>query len=480
MTTSAEATCVSEESRRSAGRHRITGTQVLVISIASVLAGLVAAWIVADVETGWLLTGLATVVLCLPAGAAAIRLRQSPQAVVPFIFALGLIFFFVPRLLTLDPSSGLLAKIPMTPDEIESSKALTEAVLIAFALPIALVFRAVPVPRRRHQDDERRQETLRSTLRVRTAIVLGVFGSLVGVAIGLTLGTRSRNFDSANAMAPFSMLEFCAITAPAALWLGGHRRVSVLVLVLSMAGPYLKGGRQEVLTPLIVLMIVVIATRHRRTSWPRHRVVKAIAVVTLVVVAGVGATIATTSRRAPTEEAENGGKVPSLLTTLVDDQTLLDPLLIAVAREPRPQGPQIYARVLAAPIPRAVWHDKPFSYDYDFRQRYFPHYEDAIPISLVGTSFVSLLVPGVVLAGWLVALLALAAESLLGRTGQRSVLIAAVLAIFVIDLLRIGGMYRELLTFVGTVLGAMLITKAATPTPPASIHDSDGADVHVR
>src|SRR6185312_15055392 len=113
----------------------------------------------------------------------------------------------------------------------------------------------------------------------------------------------------------------------------------------------------------------------------------------------VGETIATNSRRATVDTAVNGGKSQSIMSTLVGGQTLFDSLLIAVAREPRPQGLEIYGRVLAAPIPRAVWPDKPFSYDYDFRQRHFPHYEDAIPVSLVGTSFVSFLMPGAVVAG---------------------------------------------------------------------------------
>ena len=189
MTTSAGGTFASREWRRWVGHDRVTVTQVLVISIVGVPAGVAAAWIAGRVDTGWLLTGLTTVVLCLPAGVAAARLRQSPRAVVPFIVALGLVYFFVPRLLTFDPSSGLVAKVLLTPDEIERSKTLTEAVLIAFALPIALLYRAVPTPQHRPQDDERRQDAFRSTLRVRTAIVLGVVGSLVGLAIGLTMGT---------------------------------------------------------------------------------------------------------------------------------------------------------------------------------------------------------------------------------------------------------------------------------------------------
>lgn len=459
-------------------RHaRATITRVLVILIVGAPVGAAAAWTVARVGDQRLLTALTTVVLCLPAGLAAARLRRSPRAVVPFIVALGLIYFFVPRLLTFDPSSGLVSNIPMTPGEIEASKTVAQGVLIAFALPIALVYRAVPMPQHPAQDDELCQETLRSTLRVRTAIVLGVLGSLVGMLIGLTMGTRSRNFESAGAASPLNLVDFFTITAPAALWLAGFRRISVLLLVLSVAGPYLRGGRQDVLTPLIVLLIAVIAAKSPRAFSRRRVSVKAIALVMLIVVAAIGATIATTSRRATSE----GGHLPPLFSTLVVDQTLFDPLLIAIAREQRPQGPQIYGRVLTAPIPRAVWHEKPFSYDYEFRQRHFPHDENAIPISLAGTSFVSLLVPGVVLAGWLVALLALAAESLLGHAGQRSILVAAVLAIFVLDLIRIGGMYRELLTFVGSAVGAMLITRARPSTLMALVNERDGGthDVHV-
>jgi hypothetical protein len=465
---SAGGTIASREWRRWVGHDHVIVTAVLLILIGGVPTGVAAAWVAGRVDTGWLLTGLATIVLCLPAGAAAARLRKSPGAVVPFIVGLGLVYFFVPSLLAFDPSSGLVAKVPLTPDEIERSRNLTEAVLIAFALPIALLYLAVPTLHHRPQDDEWRQDAFRSTLRLKTALVLGVVGSLVALANGITMGTASRNFASAGAVSTLSILEFFAITTPAALWLAGYRRLSVLMLMLSIAGPFLKGGRQDVLTPMIVLLIVVIATRRRRTSGRRDISVKMIAVVILIGVGAVGVTVGTSSRRATVDTAVNGGQSPSIVSTLVKDQQLFDVLLIAVAREPRPQGLEIYGRILAAPIPRAVWPDKPLSYDYDFRKRYFPEYEDAIPFSLAGTSFVSFLVPGAVLAGLLVASLALAAEALSGRTGQRSILVAALMAILVLDLIRIGGVYRELLTFLGSVLGTMLITRTA-PAPPTPI-----------
>lgn len=466
MTTTSPEAVVGEAPKTCSRSSAPVWLAVLVICVP---AGLAAAWVVDRMGTGRLLTVLTIVTLCLPAVAAAGRLRRSPQAIVPLLAALGLLFFFGPRLLTFDPTSGLVSKIPMTPDEIAVGKTLTQVVLIAFALPIALVFYSVPIPRRRSDSAGQRRAGFRATLRLRSAVVLGALGALMTIGQGLAMGTRARNFESAGTTSPaIIILEFCAITVPTALWLAGYRRLSVVLLALSMAGPYLIGGRQDVLTPLIILLIAVTATsgaaRIGRRTGSRKTALATLVVVTAVVVAVVGVAAATTARRATVDTAVNGGRAPSMLSTLVDDQTLLDPLLVAVAREPRPQGPEIYTRVLAAPIPRTIWPEKPFSYDYDFRQKYFPHYGDAIPISLVGTSFVTFLVPGVVLAGWLVALLALGAEALLGRRGQRSILIAAVLAIFIVDLIRIGGMYRELLTLTGSVIGVMLITRAAPPT----------------
>ena len=98
-----------------------------------------------------------------------------------------------------------------------------------------------------------------------------------------------------------------------------------------------------------MLLIVVIATRHRRTSGRRDIPIKTVALVILIVVGAVGATIATTSRRATVDTAVNGGQSPSMLSTLVEGQTLFDSLLIAVAREPRPQGLEIYGRILGRP-----------------------------------------------------------------------------------------------------------------------------------
>ena len=101
---------------------------------------------------------------------------------------------------------------------------------------------------------------------------------------------------------------------------------------------------------------------------------------------------------------------------------------------------------------------KPLSYDYGFRLRHFPQYDGGIPISLVGTAFLSFLLPGVVLAGLLVGAIAAAAGHLLSQPTQRSVLLAGSFVLLTLDVVRIGGFYREVLTFVSTAAGVLLIT----------------------
>jgi hypothetical protein len=117
------------------------------------------------------------------------------------------------------------------------------------------------------------------------------------------------------------------------------------------------------------------------------------------------------------------------------------------------------------------------SYDYEFRQRHFPYYSEAIPITLVGTSFISFLLPGVIVGGVVVAALALGAELLLRRVGQRSLLMAALVGILALDLLRIGGFYRELLTFGGSAFGVLVITRAGWRADGAPPTDLDGRNL---
>jgi hypothetical protein len=447
--------------RRQAPEVARTVASVAVVFLVGIPAGVAVAAATARLQADSIVTATTCIALALPAIIAIGRMRHSRQSIGPLIVALALFYMFVPRLVGFDPSSGLVGKLPLTPQEIASNKTIAQFALIAFALPISLLYLLVPVRRPAHVPDiGDHRDPWRSTLRLRRALVLGGLGSVAGVISGLSLGTAARSFEAGANPSPLGLLGFFSTTVPAGLWLAGRYRLSLVLLIASMVGPYLEGGRQAVLTPLLVLVIAAVGTRSGVIARRRGFRVKVLVMVTAVVIAGVATVVATTSRRAAVETAVHGGERPSLTTTLVDDQTLFDPLLIAVAREPRPQGMAIYWRALYAPVPRAVWPEKPLSYDYEFRQRYFAQYGDAIPISLVGTSFISFAFAGAMAAGLIVGALALSSEALLARVGQRGALMAALLAILALDVLRIGGFYREMLTFFGSAGGVLLITRS--------------------
>jgi hypothetical protein len=134
-------------------------------------------------------------------------------------------------------------------------------------------------------------------------------------------------------------------------------------------------------------------------------------------------------------------------TVVVQDQVSVDLLYLALAREARPRPLKFFERILTLPIPRSVWPGKPLSYDFEFRERYFPAFGGALPISLVGTSFLSFLLPGVILAGFLMGRLARCSAALVIRPSPQAVLFGAAILLFALDMVRVGGLYREILTF---------------------------------
>jgi hypothetical protein len=251
------------------------------------------------------------------------------------------------------------------------------------------------------------------------------------------------------------------------------------VVVANAAGAYLQGGRQALLTPITFFLLAYLATIRSSSAEGEHAgrartARKLLAMVLIAVLAVTSTALLTTAKRSAAETALHGGHRPSLVTSLVTDQTLVNALYVAVAREPRPQGIGIYERVLAAPVPRRLWPAKPLSYDFEFRARHFPSWGGGVPISIVGTSYVSLLLPGVVVAGLVVAALTAGAQRLFARGSPRAVLVSAAMLLLAIDLIRIGGLYRELITFVTVLSGVVLATRPTTRTRPASTASDEG------
>jgi hypothetical protein len=443
--------------------------QLAVALIAAAPIGIAIAATAHRIDLASLATFATCAVLCVPIAVAVWRMRSSVTAFAPVSLSLALAYFFVPRLLAFDPASGLLARAGLTPSEVSASKVRAQVVLVVFAVPVALVFRFARRDQPSGIDREERQAARTAALRSRSAIALGIVAGLATLAIGLSQGVSSRGFETSGGSSPTALLGFFGPPIPAALWLGNRRRESIALLPLQMAGPYLQGGRQSVLTPAVLLLFAMIAARRPTTDESRSRVLRRVGATAAILIVLLAVVAATTSKRTTVETAQNGGKPPSLAHSLIDNQTLLDPLIVAIAREPAPQLFDIYQRALAAPVPRLLWRQKPFSYDYDFRARHFPQYGDAIPISFVGTSYLSFLLPGAALAGSLLAYLAVAAERLLQRRGLRSVLFGGVVVLFSLDLLRIGGLYREVLTFTTGAICIVTISKRTNPkTPPAA------------
>jgi hypothetical protein len=462
-----------------AGRGRVQAralnppVQLAVALVAAAPIGIAIAATAHRIDLASLVTFATSVVLCVPIVVAIGRMRSSLAAFAPVSLSLALAYFFVPRLLAFDPASGLLASAGLTPSEVSASKVRAQLVLVVFAVPVALVFRFARRSQPSGIDGKERQANRAAALRWRAAVALGIVAGLATLAIGLSQGVSSRGFDTSGGSSPTALLGFFGPPIPAALWLGNRRRASIALLPLQMAGPYLQGGRQSVLTPLVLLLFAMIAARRPTSDETRSRVVRRVGATAAILIVLLAVVAATTSKRTTVETAQNGGKAPSLAHSLIDNQTLLDPLVVAIAREPTPQLFGIYQRALAAPVPRLFWSQKPFSYDYDFRARHFPQFGDAIPVSVVGTSYLSFLLPGAALAGGLLAYLAVVAERLLQRTGLRPALFGGAVVLLSLDLLRIGGLYREVLTFTTSAICILAISKRTSPRlTPAAMSDA--------
>jgi len=409
--------------------------------------------------------------LLLPVFVSCVLLFRQRRGAVPLAASTVCFLLFAPRVMQFDPTTGLISDSALAPGELMSATRVAQVVLVIFSTTFAVFLLLAD---RRSDSLQRPVATSKATkawtrgVRVPVAVVLGVVASFAAIADGVALGPSARDFGTSSVVGPLALLPAGPVAG--ALWLAGRPRLSLLFLVLSASGPFLTGSRQSVLTPLLYLFFAILAVRRRtRAGGGRPHAVIGILVAAGLIMSAV--VVGTTSRRAAVATAINGGERQSAYEALILSQNLFDPMVTAVAREPRPQGTAIYERALAIPIPRQLWPEKPLSYDFDFRRRNFPAYGGALPITLIGTSFLSFGYSGVVLAGMLLALISLAVDRLLWRVQPRPVLMGVALMLFVIDVVRIGGLYREFLTLFLHLGVVLLLSRSSALSPQPLFRD---------
>jgi hypothetical protein len=408
---------------------------------------------------------LAATCLAVPLLVSAGFLYRTRQGVIPLVVSAALFLLFVPRLLAFTPADGLISDSALSADEINIATLATARILVTFALVFAAALGLLGVVATRAGAPVLPSSAGWRDVVIPRAVLIAAVGCSASVIDGVRLGTTARDFGTHSTVGPLALISIGPV--PAALWLADRRRVSVLVLAASMIGPILTGSRQGTVTPLIYFLFAVIADRRRRQLPSMSRRVVAGLVLAAIMIVTISVAVST-ARRTPDRSSDQAR--PSPYHSLVLDQTLLDPLVVAVAREPVPQGMGIYSRVLWIPIPRILWPTKPLSYDVNFRANNFPQYLGAIPITIVGTAYLSFGYAGIVLVGILMATTAWALDRLLWRNDARSVLLGVAGLLFMADVTRVGGVYREVLSATLDVVVIVLITarvsRTAGWTPP--------------
>lgn len=432
-------------------------TAAIGVLLAGGAAGALVGWAAGMVDQDQLLKPLTGAALFVPSVVAALRGRRWPAPCIPVLVGLVVMYVLLPGLLGATASSGLVSDAGLTVAEFRRGDQLAQLLVLAFLLPLVAVL-ANRRSYRRHARPVTGPARLSGPTVVlgRPALVVGVAAAVLSLLNGLRYGVEARVLAPGSGGALWALLVTSATFIPAALWLANQRLACLLLLPLSLAGSYLQGGRQDVLTPLVYLLLALLAQASRSDPASRRARVKTLIGVGVLVVLTVTAVVTVTAtKRTPTGDAQASSAVDSL----VGQQSQYAPLVVAVVREPHPQWFSVYGRALAAPIPRALWPDKPLSYDYAFRARHFPQYDGAIPISLVGTAYLSFGVPGVLGAGLLIGVLAMFGARLLQHRDPRSVLLAGSVLLLAGDIMRVGGLYREVLTFVLPAGMILLLTR---------------------
>ena len=195
-------------------------------------------------------------------------LLRRGRGAAPLAVSLAAFLLFAPRILQFDTTKGLISDSGLAPLQLEQAARTSHLVLILFSATMAL---ALTLASRGKWTDVRESRLIYAPsspaayVRVRVALAICVVASLGSIIDGLRLGlpreTSARKLSALpsrlSPRGPGGRL-MARRTTP----------VEPVVLALSMFGPFLIGGRQSVLTPLLYLFFAVLAVRRREQRGP--------------------------------------------------------------------------------------------------------------------------------------------------------------------------------------------------------------------
>jgi hypothetical protein len=269
---------------------------------------------------------------------------------------------------------------------------------------------------------------------------------------------------SVGAQDPRDLLIPAFTAAPAILFANRLRLAGAVVLAIVCSYSVLDVAVQGLISPIVLCFL---ASSRLRLAAGRA--------VRLVLIVSVGAIVAAALAWGPGRSTsgigsfENVEGFQGLLADIANQDVITDSYLAATADPGSISLSGLATRIPFAPVPRALWADKPLSYDFAFREEFFPALVGALPITIVGTTYASVGFVGVIVAGVLVGRLARRATRSIDSNSFHERMAAGIVIVFILDLVRIGGAYRELLTISITIVGAVLLVAfIGTNHPPAA------------
>lgn len=407
-----------------------------------------------------------------PLAVAAMELRQSrPRGLVHLCVGGLLLLVYGVRLGDPSLQLGFVRLAGLSSSEFESSQLLGSALLSLFGLSYALgatkaMSRATVFRLRGALNGFSRWRLFRSSY---TAMLVAL---ILCTVAGLALTFAEEMLQLLHLRGMAQMIWFLGACIPAVFLMRRRPLLAGLSLAWILAIGFSGNNRQGLLTPVVMLLLAGVATFSRPEPLNARTVVRSVgvcAVVGTVLLASV--MWITDSRRAESSSALYQSAASGPLELLIRDQVILDVFYVALAREDVPQGPGIFLRTLAAPIPRVLWPAKPVSYDFALREEHFPSFGGATPIGIVGTSYLVGYLPGVLVAGWLLGRLGRASAHLVDLRTPQAVLVSGALTIFAADLIRIGGLYRETVVLAATLAGILLVVPRSAQPPDGNCAD---------